>query len=157
MVSAAPLFRCKSQPPARHHLATAPLPQRHQSQGQHELPSANAKGHPCGGLFCARRAPRVPRTYPPLARSRPALAWAAVRPRGRVAWAAAVPHACNPTSSASAQSRPRHARVLNGPLLTAPPALGIAKPGAASRSVLVRFHITGFGGFLRLTDGGWIQ
>lgn len=79
------------------------------------------------------------------------------RPRGRVARPAVVPHACNPTPGASAQSRPRHARVLNGPLLTAPPALGIARPGAASRPVLVRFHMTGFDGFLSLPDGWWIR
>jgi hypothetical protein len=80
-----------------------------------------------------------------------------VRPRGRVAGAAAVPHARNPTPGASAQSRPRHACELNGPLLTAPPALGIAKPGAASRPILVRFHMTGFAGFLRIRDGGLIR
>ena len=53
-----------------------------------------------------------------------------------------------------AQSRPRLAPGLNGPVLTAPPALGIARPGAASRPVLVLFHMTGFDGFLRIV-GRW--
>ena len=49
-----------------------------------------------------------------------------------------------------AQSRPRLAPGLNGPGLTTPPALGIARPGAASRPVWVPFHMTGFDGFLRI-------
>ena len=53
-----------------------------------------------------------------------------------------------------AQSRPRLAPGLNGPVLTTPPALGIARPGAASRSVLVPFHMTGFDGFLRFGGCG---
>ena len=57
-----------------------------------------------------------------------------------------------------AQSRPRLAPGLNGPVLTTPPSLGIARPGAASRPVLVRFHMTGFDGFLHrlaMREGGW--